>query len=346
MWILDNADDPDLDISRHFPVGDRGTILITSRNPDCGIYATAGVHELGRLEVEEAITLILKTAGHSNLLEQPARETARSVVSTLGCLALAIDQANVKDGYGRAPLSWAAENGDEAVMKLLLAKEGVDPDSKDKDGQTPLSWAAVNGHEAVVELLLAKDGVYPDFKDEYGRTPLSWAAGSSLWPAKKGQEAVVQLATDGVDPDSRDGQIPLSWATEKAHEAVVKLLLAKDDVDPDSKNDDGRTPLSWVAWKGHDTVVKLFLAKDGVDPDLRDDYGRTPLSWAAENGCEAVVKLLLINDGVDPNFKDKYGRTPLSWVAVNGHEAVLKLLIAKDGVNMNVKDTSRRTLLS
>ncbi|PVH92983.1 hypothetical protein DM02DRAFT_499359, partial [Periconia macrospinosa] len=59
---------------------------------------------------------------------------------------------NSKDTeYGRTPLWWAAEEGHDAVLKLLLAKDGIDPDSKDtKYGQTPLSVAARNGHKAVV----------------------------------------------------------------------------------------------------------------------------------------------------------------------------------------------------
>jgi ankyrin repeat protein len=249
-------------------------------------------------------------------------------------------QLESKDGTGRTPLSCAARNGHEAVVKLLLAKDGVDPDSKDaRYGQTPLSWAAENGHEAVVKLLLAKDGVDPDSKDnEYGRTPLSWAA-------RNGHEAVVKLllAKDGVGPDSKDngyGRTPLSWAAENGHEAVVKLLLAKDGVDPGSKdNRYDRTPLSWAARNGHEAVVKLLLAKNGVDPDSKDNgYGQTPLSWAAGNGHEAVVKLLLAKDGVDPDSKAIHGQTPLSWAARNGHEAVVKLLLAKDGVDPDSKD--------
>jgi ankyrin repeat protein len=45
---------------------------------------------------------------------------------------------NLKDTSGRTPLSWIAESGYEAVIKLLLANDGVNPDSKDNGGRTPL----------------------------------------------------------------------------------------------------------------------------------------------------------------------------------------------------------------
>jgi hypothetical protein len=52
------------------------------------------------------------------------------------------------------------------VVKLPLAKVGVDPNSKDtKYCQTPLSRAAANGREAVVKLILAKDDIDPDSRD-------------------------------------------------------------------------------------------------------------------------------------------------------------------------------------
>jgi ankyrin repeat protein len=47
------------------------------------------------------------------------------------------------------------------VVKLFLDK-GADVESKGQDGRTPLSWAAENGDGAVVQLLLKKGaGVEP-----------------------------------------------------------------------------------------------------------------------------------------------------------------------------------------
>jgi len=59
-------------------------------------------------------------------------------------------------------------------------------------------------------------------------------------------------------------------------------------------------------------VVKLLLDKEDVDSEIKDDYGQTLLWWVATNGHEAVVKLLLDKEGVDPDSKDSYySRTPL-----------------------------------
>jgi ankyrin repeat protein len=49
--------------------------------------------------------------------------------------------------------------GREAVVKLLLARDGVDPNSGDSMGPTPLLWALEKQHKAVAELLLARNDV-------------------------------------------------------------------------------------------------------------------------------------------------------------------------------------------
>jgi hypothetical protein len=54
----------------------------------------------------------------------------------------------------------------EAVAALL--ENGHDPDVKDSFGQTPLYWAAQEGHEAVVQQLLARNCVNINTIAQYG----------------------------------------------------------------------------------------------------------------------------------------------------------------------------------
>ncbi|KAL9615270.1 MAG: hypothetical protein Q9167_000241 [Letrouitia subvulpina] len=104
VLILDNADDPRLDLSPYFPVGNRGVILITSRNPECRVHSTLGSYELGAMDIDEAVTLLLKTVAVHDLSSRSMRETAGPVVLTLGCLALAITQAGAVIRQGRCQM--------------------------------------------------------------------------------------------------------------------------------------------------------------------------------------------------------------------------------------------------
>ncbi|KAL4903023.1 hypothetical protein BDW74DRAFT_180313 [Aspergillus multicolor] len=127
------------------------------------------------------------------------------------------------DSLGRSPLSWAAAEGHESLVELLLQHKAATVDLKDANGQTPLSWAAKAGHSGVVELLL-NYGADKNFRDEPGQTPLAIAA-------KYGQRGVAQCPIEaGADGSCRDdsGLTALALAVKHEHlDTVPDLIQAK-----------------------------------------------------------------------------------------------------------------------
>ena len=92
LLILDNADEPDMTISRYFPAGGRGHIIITTKNANNRVHATIGEVNFQEMEEEDAITLLLKTAGDEDTNYQ-RRMLAKPITATLGYLALALTHA-------------------------------------------------------------------------------------------------------------------------------------------------------------------------------------------------------------------------------------------------------------
>ena len=158
------------------------------------------------------------------------------------------------------------------------------------------------------------------------------------------KEVITALLKNGYDPESKDSYIrtALSYAAEKGHDEVVKLLLEKDGIDLNSKSTNSQTALSYAAWNGHNEVVKLLVKKDGIDLNSKDTLGnQTALSYAAEKGHDTVVKLLLEKDGIDLNSKDTYGQTALSYAAWKGDDTVVQLLLEKGAESSQELDVAR-----
>lgn len=100
LLIVDNADDPRIQLSDYFPKGG-GFVLITTRNPS---YHTLGnvapyYYNFNGMRNEDANALFFRTAG---LMSSTPEETsiATTIVKALGYLALAITVAGKQIGAG------------------------------------------------------------------------------------------------------------------------------------------------------------------------------------------------------------------------------------------------------
>ncbi|GFF70323.1 ankyrin-1 [Aspergillus lentulus] len=290
-------------------------------------------------EVEIAMLLIQKGSFHPSTaaLREGLSKAIEKDMSDLVDIILRKDKGlvQIEIASDQTPLSFAAENGSEAVVKLLL-EAGANMESEDNYNQTPLYLAALHGREAVVKLLL-EAGANMESKNTYDRTPLYQAA-------LNGHEAVVKLLLEaGASLESKDinQHTPLILAAKRGREAAVKLLL-QAGTNLEAKDTLGRTPLSYAACNGHKAVVKLLLGA-GANPESKDVTKQTPLLLAAESGHEAVVRLLL-RAGTDLELKGILDQTPLSRAAWSGHNAVIRLLL-KTGANPESKDVDDRTPL-
>jgi len=65
-------------------------------------------------------------------------------------------------------------------------------------------------------------------------------------------------------------------------------------------NWDSKEPLCQAAWGGHGGVVKILLGRDDVNPNKPDKRRQIPLLCAALRGHEGVVKILIEGDDVHP----------------------------------------------
>jgi tetratricopeptide (TPR) repeat protein len=107
LLLIDNADDPEIDVTRYFPGGEGGVILVTTRNPFNRTYGTegAGFFHFEKLEAEEASDLLLAAAVIHRPWEVATRDYAHKAARILGYLPLALIHAGKAILQKLCPLS-------------------------------------------------------------------------------------------------------------------------------------------------------------------------------------------------------------------------------------------------
>jgi len=247
------------------------------------------------------------------------------IAELVSCLLSTGSYTNARDTRGSTPLVWAARNGHEQVVEMLLWWKG-DPNLSDYSGLTPLLYAVLCRHERVVETLLGHSNVNLDIEDGHGKTLLSYASQAGLDGLVK---TLYQRRRGNPNNHDISGNTPLSFAARSGHDRVVKILL-EWGANPDKPDNDGRTPLSYAASGGHEEVVKILLEQKDVNPDKPEKGGRTPLMYAASGGHVGVVKILLGREEVNPNKPDNQGQTPLMLATRLGFQELVTLLQSRE----------------
>jgi ankyrin repeat protein len=116
--------------------------------------------------------------------------------------------------------------------------------------------------------------------------------------------------------------------------AVLEILLERDGVVIDSKDDDddGCTPLLKVVWYSEMDVVECLLEK-GANVNAQDRGGRTPLMLSVLSSILdeynldfEIMKLVLAQLNVDVNLTDKNGYSALSLAIRCGVSEIEELL--------------------
>ncbi|KAI8943339.1 hypothetical protein NX059_001356 [Plenodomus lindquistii] len=247
----------------------------------------------------------------------------------------------------RTPVAWASQSGYKAVVELLVVDYGISVNVKDSYGRTPLSWAMNGSYGSqnfeIIQMLLKMKDVIVDVEDFYNNTPLCYAIMD-----KEHEVARRLLATHLANIDTVDALWwrSLDTAIETNQESILRLLLEIPEINRSMTLSDGEPLLKAVQLRCH-RMVQMLLSTNNFDINNRDPDKGSALHQAISHGDKIMVQLLLEADGIiiDLDYRslcfptygnnhighDKY--TVLELAIKKANPAILRLLFETGKIN-------------
>jgi ankyrin repeat protein len=244
---------------------------------------------------------------------------------------------DIDDGEGRSPLMHAVHRERLDCVAYLLSK-GANINLGADDGATPLHEACYNSTLAIVQLLL-REGASPVSTDQDGRQPVHWATDNS----RNEKPMCVLIDHHGVDVNCVDetGMTPLMWAACHDNPPMVSALIDRG-AEMLEKDIDGKTAMDWAVRP--DSIAVLAMIVDEASTYFKDRVGRTVMHTAAERGSVLAIEHILSIRPDAIEDEDKMFRSPLFWAAACDEIAAARVLLLK-GADVHKEDCSGLTAI-
>lgn len=239
------------------------------------------------------------------------------------------------DKYGATALWYAASNGNEEILELLL-QHHARPRMSDSLKKTPLIAATENGHLECVDKLLMDGRIDLEATDNHGKTALRYAC-------ELNHIDIVKILVDhGANANARttiDRVTILMAVSQLGHSQVVEVLLQHCEINLRATDYADRTALYYAC--EHENVFKK-LVEHGASVHSIDRGGKTILMRAAQIGNVFIINTILSRtfhyDAVsDIDRMDHDGFTAFSYACVAGHVDAARRLL-KEGASPVVPD--------
>jgi ankyrin repeat protein len=261
---------------------------------------------------------------------------------------------------GETPLISASRGGHAGIVQMLL-DHGADPhlgnprgpiDLDDTRGGTPLAYACRLGHVEVVKLLLRAGadpmlGFDPGSSDtpEIGLTVLHEAIKSRRLPVVK---TLLRLPSVKLTPiTSREDEIVslLTSLIELRSLDILRLALARDDLDINEKDHNGRTALWWLLRVGeYDpafqlNAMQLVVRHPKCDINVVDLGGRTyVMRFLNVRMHDTKLLSLLLENGADVNYMDEDGETAIFHAVTIRYSVQITSSLIRHGADLARKN--------
>uniref|UniRef100_A0A8C5DZT8 Ankyrin repeat and kinase domain containing 1 n=1 Tax=Gouania willdenowi TaxID=441366 RepID=A0A8C5DZT8_GOUWI len=247
--------------------------------------------------------VLMRFSGKRHLLHFTVAGGDLECVRQVLALGAEVNCATVR---GYTPLIVAVLHRFHDIISLLW-DYGANVSQGDEDQWMPLHFAAQNGDDKIVRILLDR-GAVVDAREKAHWIRSTWPARTVMktwfacyfpglseeaaieWKEAQGKTTLhLLLLSQGADPNATDGLLntPLHLAAEEGHYQVVRELM-KNGAITENADSRGYTPLHLAALKGRRGICRKLLSS-GASLESKTCQGWTSMHLAAFGGHEAAV---------------------------------------------------------